>query len=81
MRLKGSIKKQTRSVTLTFCIPEDQDELHLALRGSEYLSALQEFADVLRSGVKYKDKEWEEIADLFYGVLQTYNINVHEEVQ
>lgn len=43
------------TVTLQFSLPRDQDALDDALRGAEYLSALRELAEWLRSERKYRD--------------------------
>ena len=65
---------------LIFSLPEDRYDLHMAQRGSDYLFALQDFADRLREGIKYHDKQWEEIHGLFYAVMDEYSINMYEEV-
>lgn len=68
-------------IELTFHLPEDEDNLHMAQRGPDYLFALQDFAKALRNGLKYKDKEWEEVSDIFYKILDDANIDVWGEVQ
>lgn len=66
---------------LEFTLPEDRDELHMAERGPTYLFALMDMADKLRNGIKHQNKDWEEVSDLFYEILDDRQINIYEEVE
>lgn len=39
--------------TLSFTLPEEQDEFELATNAHKYLAAIQDFDDYLRSQLKY----------------------------
>ncbi len=68
-------------VKLEFNLPEDKDDLHMAQRGHKYVFALIDFANRLREGMKYHGKDWDEISEVFYSILEDKQIDVHEEVQ
>jgi len=40
-------------VTIEFDLPEERVEMKVALKGAEYLSALQEYDNFLRGKIKY----------------------------
>jgi hypothetical protein len=58
---------------LIFTLPEDNQEFELALKGSKMYSTLWDFDQWLRSEIKYKEKELEEVRDK----LQEFMNNNH----
>lgn len=58
--------------TLTFTLPEEQDEFELAANAHKYLAAIQDFDDYLRSQLKYCDLPAQE-ADILQRVRDKLN--------
>lgn len=69
--------------TLTFNLPEDQDDFNNAVKGIDYKIALQEIAEYLRRELKYNqnlsDIEYqtiEKVREEFNGILTDNDINL-----
>jgi len=63
--------------TLTFNIPEDEFEFEIARKGGNYIAALSEYREYLRSLHKYSEHETVSIEDIyekFFEVLSENNI-------
>jgi hypothetical protein len=59
------------TVTITFNLPEEQEELNNALRGGKYLSALQELDGMLRQKIKHDDTITEEQLKVYESVRES----------
>jgi hypothetical protein len=69
--------------TLIFKIPEEQSEFNDAIRGSDYLYALNKIREYLRSELKYNEQlndlerhAFEKIREEFNGILTDNDINL-----
>lgn len=69
--------------TLTFNLPEDQDDFNNAVKGIDYKIALQEIAEYLRRELKYNQsltdieyKTIEKVREEFNGILTDNDINL-----
>lgn len=69
--------------TLTFNLPEDQDDFNNAVKGIDYKIALQEIGEYLRRELKYNQsltdieyKTIEKIREEFNGILTDNDINL-----
>lgn len=58
----------------------DRDSLHMALRGPDYLFALQDIVVRIREGMKYQNKDWGEVNDLVWDILNERGIDPYGEV-
>lgn len=56
--------------TLTFKLPEEQEEFHLTLKAGAYASVIEDLADHLRSKLKYADLTAEQ--EVIYEELRSY---------
>jgi len=80
---EGKNDSDSPTVTLTFKIPEQQEEMQRALDAGKYMSALWEFSNYLRSQYKYNDNLTEEqfkmvetIREKFYEIVNDENIEI-----
>lgn len=69
--------------TLTFNLPEEQSEFNDAVRGTDYLYALNKIREYLRSELKYNEqltdlerKAFEKVREEFNGILTDNDINL-----
>jgi len=69
--------------TLTFNLPEEQSEFNDAVRGSDYLYALNKIREYLRSELKYNDNltdlerhAFRKVREEFNGILTENDINL-----
>ena len=69
--------------TLTFNLPEEQSEFNDAVRGTDYLYALNKIREYLRSELKYNEqltdlerKAFEKVREEFNGILNDNDINL-----
>ena len=69
--------------TLTFNLPEEQSEFNDAVKGTDYLYALNKICEYLRSELKYNqnltDIEWkviEKVREEFNGILTDNEIKL-----
>jgi hypothetical protein len=68
--------------TIEFNLPEDRYEHKTAMRGGDYLSAISEFTQKVRDNAKYLEttpKDWQEVKDLWWSILEDHEINPYEE--
>lgn len=55
--------------TLVFELPEEQDEFTLANRGKDLYGILWEFDQWLRSEIKYNNKDYQNVRDKLYEIM------------
>lgn len=66
--------------TLTFSLPDEQEEYKTAMRGIDYYCALEDVRNVLREKVKYAElpadqaKFAEELYEKFWDILKDHEI-------
>ncbi len=69
--------------TLEFNLPDEKEELALALKGQVYLCAIHDILNYLRNRRKYEktksDKELEIIIHHIWDVLRAYKVDPFEE--
>lgn len=71
------------TATLTFDLPEEQEEFETAVNGQKYRSVLSELDNYLRGRLKYSDltdeqyKIHEEIREKLWGELNNEHIPLH----
>lgn len=66
------------TATLTFNLPEEQDEFALATKAGALNSALYEYSQWLRSVSKHGDPEavtFDECKDKFWEIMAEYEVN------
>lgn len=61
---------------LKFTLPEDQDELTLAQRGTDLYCALHDMDNWLRGEIKYHGKDLQDVRDQLWEFLSDHNINL-----
>jgi hypothetical protein len=66
--------------TLTFNLPEENDEHRMAVDAPRYYSALFDFKELLRQKMKQGDKPptWEGIQDFLVEILDTNNVHLDD---
>ena len=79
--MKKKYKKM--KATLTFNIPEEQEEFDIASNAHKFYSVISEFDNFLRNKIKYTDLPEEQyliyktIRQEFWNKLDTQNIKLH----
>ena len=66
--------------TLSFQLPEDQDDFTLATNAAKYFGALWDFQNYLREKVKYQNNpqtDWEKVQDMFFKILEDSDVNLY----
>ncbi len=64
--------------TLSFSLPEEQEEFKWANNGLAYLTALQDIAQTFRDKAKYSEGtiEWEDAKQLFWDTLNAAGVEI-----
>lgn len=63
--------------TLTFDLPEEQEEFRLAQNGCKYYNVLWDIDIWLRSEIEYKDRvEFQEVRDKLYKTMQDEGVSL-----
>jgi len=66
---------------IKFNLPEERNELTLAVNGPKYWSALWDFKEQIRNWYKYQDRETigiEELRDAWLKILSDNNVDLDE---
>jgi len=70
--------------TITFNLPEEQEELENALNGTKYKIILRDLDEMLRSRIKYdeeldehREKIYQELRDSIQEAFEDWNLNIY----
>lgn len=52
------------------------EDAQTALKYLDYIGAMIDFKNFLRSSIKYEDKDYDEVSEKFHQILEEYNIEL-----
>ena len=62
----NNLKRSSMKATLTFNLPEEQDDFNNAVKGTDYIYALNKIKEYLRSELKYNQN----LTDIEYKTIE-----------
>jgi hypothetical protein len=65
--------------TLTFTLPEENEEYKITSKSMDYYCALVGVAEAIRSKKKYSDEEsttWNDVSDLFWNIMNESGVEI-----
>lgn len=65
------------TVELKFQLPEDEEQMHVAIQAMSYWRVLSDINEYLRTEIKYHDRtEYQEVRDKLYELMEEHHINL-----